>query len=92
MKSPPGSAPDGPSFLFGLRRDQAKLTEVLRRRAAKPTTAKPPIIMAQLEGSGTGVTAETRPHRPTLFDPPSGELNCDTRLLALLPNPVSFNV
>gem|GEM_PF-7067474 len=42
---------------FGFRspEDQAKLTVVLRRRIVMPTRPRPPIIMAQVEGSGTAV-------------------------------------
>jgi hypothetical protein len=48
-----GPLPDRLSKVALSRCDQAKLTAVLRRRIEAPTSAKPPIIMAHVAGSGT---------------------------------------
>jgi hypothetical protein len=44
-----------PSSQAGLENCQARRAIMLPRRKAAPVSAKPPIIMAQLAGSGTGV-------------------------------------
>lgn len=44
-----------PSSQAGLENCQARRAIMLLRRKAAPVSAKPPIIMAQLAGSGTGI-------------------------------------
>ncbi len=45
-----------PSSQAGLENCQARRAIILPRRKAAPVSAKPPIIMAQLAGSGTGIS------------------------------------
>ena len=63
---PSPNRPSCATDALGKGKDHAKrtLTVVLRRRRiADPTMAKPPIIIAQVAGSGTGAVVTTVPFR-----------------------------